>query len=103
MPPATVLVRYWAAARAAAGVDSETVPVESGVIEGAPTELGTGAGSGPARGTVGAVLDAAVSRHPDLAPVLAVASILVDGRARSRGAVLGEASVVEILPPFAGG
>lgn len=50
---ATVTMRYWAAARAAAGVDSETR---------------TGA-------TVGEVVDAAVAAHPDLARVARVASL----------------------------
>ena len=34
MPSATVLVRYWAAARAAAGVDTESVTLPEGQGEG---------------------------------------------------------------------
>ncbi len=79
IPVATV--RYWAAARAATGVDSEQLP---------------GA-------TVGAVLDAAVERHPGLAPVVAVASVLVDGLARDRATPVAEGLTLEVLPPFAGG
>ena len=85
MPSATVLVRYWAAARAAAGVDSERLTGD----------------------TVGAVLGEAVARHTGLAPVLRVASVLVDGRAVDREQLevtpITDGAVVEVLPPFAGG
>ena len=56
-----VTVRYWAAARAAAGVDAEPVPVEEGA-------------------TLADVLDEVRSRHgarSRLAEVLAVCSVLV--------------------------
>ena len=76
-----VTVRYWAAARAATGVDSDRHPGD----------------------TVGAVIDAAVARHPDLARVARVATFLVDGRKAGRDAVVGPNSTVEVLPPFAGG
>lgn len=79
-----VLVRYWAGARHAAGAESDVVP-------------GT---------TVGEVLDAVLARRPALAPVLVVASILVDGvagPASARVRAVPEGAVVEILPPFAGG
>ena len=84
-----VTVRYWAAARAAAQVETETVRV-------------------PIRGATIADLAAAVtSRHTGLARVMAVASVLVDGRAVPRGTwaerVVAPGEVVEILPPFAGG
>ena len=77
---ATVTVRYWAAARAAAGVDSEAR---------------TGA-------TVGEVVDAAVADHPDLARVARVASFLLDGRKVGREARVTDGGTVEVLPPFAG-
>jgi molybdopterin synthase sulfur carrier subunit len=80
-PATAVTVRYWAAARAAAGVDSER-------------QVGA---------TVGAVVDAAVARHPDLARVARVATFLVDGRKAAREAAVEPGSVVEVLPPFAGG
>jgi len=80
--PATVTVRYWAGARAAAGVDSDTV-------------------SGCA--TVGDAMAAVNRLHPALAPVTAVSSLLVEGRPADRGAALGPDAVVEVLPPFAGG
>ncbi|PRY58039.1 molybdopterin converting factor small subunit [Knoellia remsis] len=77
-----VTVRYWAGARAAAGVAEETL--ETGPL-------------------VGDVLDAAVAAHPDLTEVVAVCSVIVDGRASSRDLEVAEGAVVELLPPFAGG
>lgn len=87
-----ILVRYWAGARAAAGLSEETFA--------SPT-------------TVAGLRAAAVERHPDsprLAEVLSVCSVLVDGRqpAAAPGAAPGEVvieagSTVEFLPPFAGG
>ncbi len=76
-----VTVRYWAAARAAAGVDTDHHP---------------GA-------TVGAVVDAAVAAHPALARVAAVATFLLDGRAATRETPVAGGATVEVLPPFAGG
>jgi len=52
---------------------------------------------------VGDVLDAAVLAHPDLGDVVAVCSVLLDGRAVGRDAEVGHDKVVEVLPPFAGG
>jgi len=77
-----VTLRYWAGARAAAGVAEETLE------------------TGP---TVGDVLDDAVAAHPDLRDVVAVCSVLLEGRAVGRDAVVGEEQVLEVLPPFAGG
>lgn len=81
----TVTIRYWAAAAAATGVDAE---------QGAP-------------GPLEDLLQGAVALHPDLARVLQVASVLVDGtpaRAGERGSVeVPDGATVEILPPFAGG
>lgn len=81
-PTPVVTVRYWAGARAAAGVDDETVPAPSTVAE--------------------LVAQLSVSR-PQLEPVLAVASVLVDGRAGSGRDPVPAGAVVEVLPPFAGG
>ena len=78
----TVTVRYWAGARAAAGVDEETV-------EGV--------------GTVGDLTGRLLSERPALAAVLPVCTVLVEGRASSPDAPLPAGSVVEVLPPFAGG
>ena len=80
----TVTVRYWAAAREAAGVDSE------------PLDLGADA-------TVSDALSAAVAAHPDLERVARVATFLIDGRAAGRDAVLAPGATLEVLPPFAGG
>ena len=79
---AQVTVRYWAAAREAVGQDSDVV---------------TGCA------TVGAVVDEVTSRHPALARVAAVSSLLLDGRATGRDAPVSDGAVVEVLPPFAGG
>ncbi|MEI2765282.1 MAG: MoaD/ThiS family protein [Dermatophilaceae bacterium] len=77
----TVTVRYWAGARAAAGVDGEQVRAA----------------------TVGQALAECLGRHAALAQVLAVATFLLDGRAVPRSAALTDGSVLEVLPPFAGG
>ncbi|MEO7422377.1 MAG: MoaD/ThiS family protein [Ornithinibacter sp.] len=80
-PPA-VRVRYWAGARAAAGLDEESV-------------------IGPV--TVGDLLALLTERHPGLASVLPVCSILVDGLASTADVALPAGVAVEVLPPFAGG
>lgn len=80
----TITVRYWAGARAAAGVAEESY-------------------AGPQR--LAELREAAVARHPGsdrLAGVLAVCSVLVDGR-QPQGETVEAGSVVEFLPPFAGG
>jgi len=86
-----VTVRYWAAARAAAGVEAETVPVGEGA-------------------TLADVLAAVRGRHgarSRLADVLAVCSVLVgDQPAGSRApedVPVWPGQTVEMLPPFAGG
>ena len=76
-----VTVRYWAGARAAAGVASDLVS-------------GT---------TVDEVVSAAVAVHPALRPVAAVATFLVDGSAAPRDRAVPAGATVEVLPPFAGG
>ena len=80
-PAAGVTVRYWAAARAAAGADSDVQPGD----------------------TVGAVIDAAVAAHPGLERVARVATFLLDGRKVGREAPVAAGATVEVLPPFAGG
>lgn len=77
-------VRYFAGARAAAGVPEEQVPA----------------------GCTLADLTTTLShRHgPRLARILSVASFLVDGvGCRDRDRALPDAAVVDVLPPFAGG
>ena len=78
-----VTVRYWAGARAAAGREEEAVDA----------------------GTVGELL-AGLSARPELARVLTAASLLVDGEAVRREDAdheLASGSIVDVLPPFAGG
>ena len=78
----TVTVRYWAGARAAAGVEGDVVPAPA---------------------TVGALVDALATSRPGLVDVLPVCSVLVDGLAASGDDPLPPGAVVEVLPPFAGG
>jgi sulfur-carrier protein len=85
---ARVTIRYWAAAKEAAGVAEECIEAR----------------------TLGDLLNTAVvSRKPDgrLETVLARSSFLVNadpvGRAPRESIVLDEGAVVEVLPPFAGG
>jgi molybdopterin synthase sulfur carrier subunit len=87
----TVTVRYWAAARAAAGVERDAVPVSAGA-------------------TLADVLDAVRRLHPGstrLFDVIGVCSVLVGDRpvgTRAPGDVpLTDGDTVELLPPFAGG
>lgn len=85
---AKVVIRYWAAAKEAAGLPEESV----------------------AAATLAEALDAVVaSRTPDsrLRTVLERSSVLVDGtranRAHAEEITLPEGAVIEVLPPFAGG
>jgi molybdopterin synthase sulfur carrier subunit len=85
---AKVTIRYWAAAKEAAGMAEEAVDAI----------------------TLRDALDAAVaSRKPDtqLATVIARSSFLVNadpvGRATTKSIMLDEGAVIEVLPPFAGG
>jgi molybdopterin converting factor small subunit len=79
-------IRYWAAAKAAAGVAEERY----------------------GEAVLADVLAAAVARHGDaLAHVVRRSSFLVDGTAVGArdhaGVTLADGAVVEVLPPFAGG
>lgn len=80
------LIRYWAAARAAAGVAEE--PYDAATLEEALTT-------------------AAAGRGEEFARVVARSSFLVDGApagTRDHASVaLPEGGTVEVLPPFAGG
>lgn len=84
MSTGSVTVRYWAGARAAAGVEQEQVPMPAG------RDLG------------GLIADLGV-HHPQLVAVLRVATILRDGLALDRQARLEDGELLEVLPPFAGG
>jgi molybdopterin converting factor small subunit len=79
---ATGTVRFWAAARAAAGSSEATYDAD----------------------TLGGALAALAAGHgPDLARVLGHCSFLVDGQRVGPEFRLPEGGVVEVLPPFAGG
>jgi sulfur-carrier protein len=83
MTAGTVTVRYFAGARAAVGVDTETW---------AATTL---------EDLVAQIVDAHGER---LERVLTACSFLVDGTStRDRALVLAPGAVVDVLPPFAGG
>ena len=87
---AIVTLRYWAAAKEAAGTAEETISA----------------------GTLAEALAAARGQADDdgyarLRAVLARSSFLIDGTPLGRRApeavVLSDAAVIEVLPPFAGG
>lgn len=86
----TVIVRYWAGARAAAGTTEDTFHVDG--------EL-----------SLSALVARVLQRHPDerMARTVAVCSVLVGDRpVRSQDpdtVLVTPGSVVELLPPFAGG
>jgi molybdopterin synthase sulfur carrier subunit len=87
----TVTVRYWASARAAAGVPQDLIPLPGPI-------------------SLAALIDLAVGRHDEsdgLRKVLHVCSVLVDDRpvrSSDPADVLVEPGAsVEFLPPFAGG
>ena len=90
MGAATVTVRYWASARAAAGVPADDLPVDGPV-------------------SLAQLRDRAIALHPDtrLDAVLGVCSVLVGDRpvgTQDPAAVTVQpGETVEFLPPFAGG
>lgn len=81
-----VTVRYFAAARAAAGAESEPIDIAAG-------------------STVDDLLAALRQRHDaELARVLERCSFLLNEVAvRSRSTTLPDSATVDVLPPFAGG
>lgn len=85
---AKVTIRYWAAAKEAAGLPEESVEAVT------------------LRDALNAVV---ASRKPGsrLAEVIARSSFLVNanpvGRAAAESIVLDDGAVIEVLPPFAGG
>jgi molybdopterin converting factor small subunit len=81
-----VTVRYFAGARAAAGVQDESVEL-------------------PGEPTVADALSAVRDRHgAALARVLTASSFLLDGVAvRDRSAPVPPGALLDVLPPFAGG
>jgi sulfur-carrier protein len=86
MSPVTVTVRYFAAARAAAGAETETVEVPPGA-------------------TVDILLKTVRTAHgDDLGRVLDRCSFLLDEVAvRDRELSLHDGALLDVLPPFAGG
>jgi molybdopterin converting factor small subunit len=85
---AALTVRYFAAARDAAGTSEEQLPVADGVeLAAVLTALVAGRG-GPA-GRLG--------------QVLARCSFLLDGQQARPEQPLGESAILDVLPPFAGG
>ena len=96
---AAVTVRYFAAARAAAGVTEETLAVPAG-SPAIDTDTDTGAGAT----TVGAVVATAIARRPGLARVLPRCSFLLDEVAvHGPDTAVRPGQVLDVLPPFAGG
>ena len=80
-----VMVRYFAAARAAAGADSETVTLRPGT-------------------TVAELVKSLAGRGERLANVLSRCSYLCDGIAvRDETIALRSGDTIDVLPPFAGG
>jgi sulfur-carrier protein len=81
----TITVRYFAAARAAAGSESEQLAVRAGA-------------------TVGELVGTLGGRSQELARVLSRCSYLCDGMAvRDQAQPLQAGNTIDVLPPFAGG
>jgi molybdopterin synthase sulfur carrier subunit len=80
-----VTVRYFAAARAAAGIEDETVTVPAGT-------------------SVATLIGLLGAKSTEMAHVLQRCSYLCDGIAvRDAGMPLGTDPTLDVLPPFAGG
>ena len=80
-----VTVRYYAAARAAAGLDDEIIGVAQDT-------------------SLGALMHSLGERNPELAKVLSRCSYLCDGIAvRDQRLTLENVETIDVLPPFAGG
>ena len=75
-----MIVRYWAGAKRAAGVEEESVAAD----------------------TITELRDLLAAR-PELTKVAAVASFLIDGQQAGEDTVLHDGAEVDVLPPFAGG
>lgn len=83
--PFTVSIRFFAAARAAAGADATELTVDPGA-------------------TVADVVSELCCRSDELARVLQRCSYLCDGIAvRDQARVLRSGQTLDVLPPFAGG
>ena len=85
MAEVEVTVRYFASARAAAGMEAETLDVAAGT-------------------SVKDLVERLGARSPKLAAVLDRCSFLCDGMAvRNRAEPLETNQTLDVLPPFAGG
>jgi molybdopterin synthase sulfur carrier subunit len=83
--PVEVTVRFFAAARAAAGTETDSMTLAPGA-------------------TVDELLGRLCCRSDELARVLQRCSFLCDGVAvRNRAVPLQSGQIVDVLPPFAGG
>jgi sulfur-carrier protein len=78
---AVVTIRYFAAARSAAGEATATAEADS----------------------VKELVSAVSADRPELARVLGICSFLLDGERVDSDAALTDGAVVDALPPFAGG
>ncbi|GAB7193607.1 MoaD/ThiS family protein [Kineococcus sp. NUM-3379] len=78
------LVRYYAGAAEAAGVEEEHVELPGPV---------------PLSG----LLEQLTARRADLGRVLPACSFLLDATRADAGALVGDGAVLDVLPPFAGG
>ena len=94
LPLLLVTVRYFGAARSAAGVVEETVPVPATVAE-----------KNDRMGTVGTVVAVIADRHgAELSRVLPRCSYLLDEVAvHGPSTRVRAGQVLDVLPPFAGG
>jgi sulfur-carrier protein len=97
---AIVTMRYWAAAKDAAGVAEETITADTlAAALAAVRDRGH-----DNRSVAGVAAPAGGSR---LAAVLARSSFLIDGhpvgKRAAEAVALADGAVIEVLPPFAGG
>lgn len=81
---ASITLRFFAGAAAAAGHEEELLPLPEGT-------------------TLGSLVALLSRRSPDLARVLAAASFLLDGVAARPEDELPPGVTLDVLPPFAGG
>jgi sulfur-carrier protein len=109
---AIVTLRYWAAAKEAAGIAEETVSAATlaealAAARGQGGQAGRGAEAGQAAQAGAQPGPGDARRDGRLRGVLARSSFLIDGTPVGSRApesvVLGDAAVIEVLPPFAGG
>jgi sulfur-carrier protein len=107
---AIVTLRYWAAAKEAAGIAEEAVSAGT-LAEALAAALAAATGDADGGGPDGPDgpdrRDERNARNARLRAILVRSSFLVDGNPVGTRApeavVLGDGSVVEVLPPFAGG